>query len=68
MVKIANPLEDKNEHINQCVHVAEDVLNSFYKMKGTKAKMINNNVLEIDSCGVPQETDDSIIGKNCYYC
>ena len=23
--------------------------------------MINNSVLEIDSCGVPQETDDSII-------
>jgi len=30
-------------------------------MKGTNAKIMNNNALEIDSCGIPQETDDSII-------
>ena len=53
MVKIVNPPKDKNEYINQFIHVAEDILNSFYKMKGTNAKIMNNNALEIDSCGIP---------------
>ena len=32
-------------------------------MKDTKVKLISNNVFEIDSCGVPKETDDSIINN-----
>jgi len=61
IAKIANPSEEKNEYIDQCIHIAEDVLNTFCKMKDTKAKLISNNVFEINSCGVSQETYDSVI-------
>lgn len=32
-------------------------------MKDIKVKLISNNTFEIDSCGVPQETDDLIINN-----
>ena len=49
--KIANPTPNgKVGHFNQCAHAIEDVLNEVHKMKGSKAKIVNNNASEIDSC------------------
>ena len=32
-------------------------------MKGTKANLMNNNMFDVDSCGLPQVTEDSIIDE-----
>ena len=62
ITKIANPIpNEKDEHADQCAHVAEDELSELHKMKGSKAKIVNNNASEIDSYGLPQVADDSII-------
>ena len=61
--KIATLLNEKNECINQCIHIVEDMLNKLWKMKGTKAKIMSNNIFKIDSCRVPQEIDNSIIDE-----
>ena len=64
ITKIANPVpNEKDEHANHCAHATEDVSIELRKMKGSKAKIINNNASEIDSCGLPQVADDSMIDE-----
>ena len=61
---IANPTSnEKDDHVNQWTHGTEDVLNELQKMKGRKAKIVNNNSSEIESCGSPQVADDPIIDE-----
>ena len=64
ITETVNPApNEKDERINQCTHVAEDVLSELRKMKESEEKIDSGNMLEINSCGLPQETNDSIIDE-----
>ena len=56
------PIE-KDEHVDQCAYVTEDVLNELHKTKGSKSKIFNNDASEIDSCGSLQVADSSMIDE-----
>ena len=53
IAKITNLFKEKNEEVNQFIYAEEDTLNLFYKIKGANTKIISNNVLKIDSYGMP---------------
>ena len=64
IAKIANPVpNEKDEHANQYTHATEGVSSELRKMKGNKAKIVNNTTSEIDSCGLSQVAEDSMIDE-----